>query len=84
MPKSEETTATVNVRFSHLVTDEAAVEIDLTEYRAWLGLELDESFEFTESEVREFLESGMDPCYEVTNQYGLNEFQIEWVDFDCA
>jgi hypothetical protein len=84
MPNSEETRATVNVRFSHLVSDEAEVEIDLAEYRAWLGLQSDESFEFTESEVREFIESGMDPCYEVTRQYGLSDFQIEWVDFDCT
>jgi hypothetical protein len=84
MPKSEETRATVNVRYSHLVTNNADVEIDLAEYRAWLGLQPDESFEFTERDVREFLLSGMDPCYEVTNQYGLDEFQIEWVDFDCA
>jgi hypothetical protein len=84
MPSSEETTANVNVRYSYLVTDESEVEIDLAEYRAWLGLQPDESFEFTEKDVREFIESGMDPCYEVTSQYGLSEFQIEWVTFDCG
>lgn len=84
MPSSEETLANVDIEYTYTATGWNRVAIDLIEYRAWLGLQADESFEFTEGDIIEFLQSGSDFSYETTNQYGLEDVRIENVSFDCG
>lgn len=74
----------VSVEYSFVQRDENDVEIDLAEYRAWLGLAPDETIIYHKKDLTEYLNSGRNPVLEVTGFYVLEDFNIEDVIFDCG
>lgn len=81
---NDATYKTVNVEFSHTIREDSDVEINLAEYREWMGFSKDEEFEFVESDLITFLNAG-DPVYEISGHIFREDFNIEQVTFerDC-
>jgi len=78
---TNDTHKTVNVEFSHTVRDDNDVDINLAEYREWLGIQEDEDFEFNETDIIEFLKAGPEYDFNISHRF-LEDFEIEQVSFD--